>query len=241
MMKHTICMGGGGFSMEPENLAMDQYILEQGRNPRPKICFLPTASGDAKSYINRFYEAFKNLNCEPTHLSLFDAPTANLESYLLEQDIIYVGGGNTRNMLVLWREWGLDEILRKAWAQGVVLAGVSAGAICWFEEGLSDSVPGKLLPLECLGYLPGSCSPHYDHETDRRPAFHRLVGDQKLKPGYGIDAGAALHSINSDIHRVVSTRPGATAYFVDIVNGKVHEEPLKYYVLKPIPAEASDS
>jgi len=227
--------------MEPENLAMDQYVLEQSSDPHPKICFLPTASGDAQSYIDRFYEAFKNLTCDPTHLSLFDAPTANLEAYLLEQDIIYVGGGNTRNMLVLWREWGLDEILHKAWDQGIVLAGVSAGAICWFEEGLTDSIPGKLVPLDCLGYLPGSCCPHYDNEPDRRPIFQRMVADNKLKPGYGIDEGAALHSINEDIFRVVSTRPGVTAYFVEHTNGQIREEPLKYYVLKPIPGEPSDS
>lgn len=241
MMKHIICMGGGGFSMEPENLAMDHYVLEQSRSPHPKICFLPTASGDAQSYVERFYATFKPLDCEPSHLSLFDVHTSNLDKYLLEQDIIYVGGGNTRNMLVLWREWGLDEILHAAWEQGVVLAGVSAGAICWFEQGLTDSVPGKLLPLECLGYLPGSCSPHYDNEADRRPIFKQLIATGHLKPGYGIDDGAALHSINGDIHRVVSTRPGATAHFVEANNGQVREEPLKYYVLKTIPAKESTS
>ena len=146
-----IAMGGGGFSMEPENLSLDRYVLSATGQPKPKACFLPTASGDAQSYIDRFNDSFSSLPCTPTHLSLFKPPTTDLRSFVLEHNVIYVGGGNTRNLLVLWREWGLDEILREAWRLGVVLAGLSAGSLCWFEEGVSDSVKaGELHPISCL-------------------------------------------------------------------------------------------
>lgn len=131
-MKQIIALGGGGFSMEPENPLLDLYVLKQSGKHNPKICFIPTASGDADNYIARFYEFFGKQNCKPSHLSLFKPQTRDLESYLIEKDIIYVGGGNTRNLLALWREWGLDLIMMKAWEQGTVLAGISAGSICSF-------------------------------------------------------------------------------------------------------------
>ncbi|HET7628220.1 MAG TPA: Type 1 glutamine amidotransferase-like domain-containing protein, partial [Bacillales bacterium] len=138
-MKQIIAMGGGGFSMEPDNLLLDEYIVAQARNERPKVCFVPTASGDAAGYIDKFYKAFSSLACKPSHLSLFKPPVKDLQSFLLDKDVVYVGGGNTNNLLLLWRAWGLDVSLRKAWEQGVVLAGLSAGSICWFEEGVTDS------------------------------------------------------------------------------------------------------
>jgi peptidase E len=226
-MKQIIAMGGGGFSMEPDNLALDRYILEQTNKPSPSVCFLPTASGDADGYIVKFYSAFAKLDCRPLHLSLFRSPTADLESFVLEQDIIYVGGGNTRSMLALWREWRLDEILRQAWHQGIILAGLSAGAICWFEQGLTDSVPGRLETLDCLGFLPGSCCPHYDGEKERRPAYHRLLLHGKILPGFGIDDGAALHFTNRESKQVVTSRLGAKAYFVDTISAEVKEQPLE--------------
>ena len=125
-----VAMGGGGFSMEPDNLALDRYVLGLVDRPRPRICFLPTASGDARGYVENFYAAFSSLPCEPSHLSPLDPSTADLRSFLLARDVIYVGGGSTRNLLVLWCEWGVDRILREAWRAGVILAGVSAGAIC---------------------------------------------------------------------------------------------------------------
>src|SRR5262245_2380311 len=174
-MKQIIAMGGGGFSMEPDNLALDRYVLEQTRKPRPRVCFVPTASGDSLDYINRFYASFQTLDCEPSYLAVFSGPTGSWRDYILEQDVIYVGGGTTRNLLAVWREWGLDEILREAWARGIVLTGISAGSICWFEDGITHSIPGSLTPLRCLGFLKGSNCPHYDGEADRRPAFHRLL------------------------------------------------------------------
>ncbi len=213
-MKQIIAMGGGGFSMEPDNLLLDQYILEQSPAKKPKICFLPTASGDAESYISRFYDAFKQLECEPSHLSLFKPQTRDLEGFLLSQDIIYVGGGNTINMLVLWKEWGVDRILRTAWEQGIVLAGLSAGSICWFEEGVTDSFGDELEPMEALGFLHGSHCPHYDGEENRRPAFGNLIAEGRMRPGYAADDGAALHFIGTDLVKSVSSRPDAKVYYV---------------------------
>ncbi|RUR78715.1 Type 1 glutamine amidotransferase-like domain-containing protein [Chlorogloeopsis fritschii PCC 9212] len=175
--QQIIAMGGGGFSMEPENPLLDMYILRQSQKERPKVCFIPTASGDSDRYIVRFYSAFVKLSCAPSHLSLFQPPTADLRSFVLEQDIIYVGGGNTKNLITLWKEWGLDNILREARESGVILSGLSAGSICWFEEGVTDSIPGQLTKLKCLGFLKGSNCPHYDGEPERKPSYHRLLSE----------------------------------------------------------------
>lgn len=225
-MKQIIALGGGGFSMEPDNPLLDLYILEQSPKETPKICFIPTASGDADSYIARFYDFFEQQNCEPTHLSLFKPPTQALEEFVLSQDILYVGGGNTKNLLALWREWGLDRIIEKAWNQGVVLAGISAGSICWFEQGVTDSYGDELHPLACLGFLPGSNCPHYDGETHRRPTFQRLLKEGQIKPGLAADDGVALHFIEQDLHSVVSSRPHAKAYRVG--EGYEHELEIRF-------------
>lgn len=199
--------------MEPGNLLLDQYLLEQSVQSEPKICFLPTASGDSENYIERFYQAFQTLQCKPSHLSLFKPPSLPIRSFVMDKDIMYVGGGNTRNMLVLWKEWGLDRILREAWENGIILAGLSAGAICWFEEGVTDST-GELTGLKALGFLPGSFCPHYDGEKNRRPAYHRLISEKKLQDGYAADDGAALHYRGDQLFRTVSSRANAGAYRV---------------------------
>jgi dipeptidase E len=222
-----IALGGGGFLME-ENPALDEYVLAQARAPRPAVAFVPTASGDDDSSVGRFYTAFSRFSCRPSHLRLFHR-TPDLREYLLAQDVIYVGGGNTKSMLGVWREWGLPELLREAWAAGVVLAGVSAGAICWFEQGLTDSYAGALRPLQALGFLAGSCCPHYDGEAERRPTYHDLVRTGELLPGLAIDDGAAVHFVDGEIHRVVASRRGVTAYRVRASHGpagSAHEEPL---------------
>jgi peptidase E len=214
--------------MEPDNLLLDQFVLSRTGVPRPRVCFVGTASGDAQSFLDRFYAAFATLACIPSHLSLFKPPTADLLSYVMEHDAIYVGGGNTRALLALWREWGLDAILREAWLAGVVMAGISAGSICWFEQGLSDSViPGDLAPLNCLGFLPGSNCPHYDGEVERRPVYQRSIREGQLKPGYAADDGAALHFVGSELESVVSSRPLAKAYLVRCENGVVLETALE--------------
>ncbi len=177
-------------------------------------------------------QLFSRTNCIPSDLSLYKPPTTDLRSFVLEKDVIYVGGGNTRNLLVLWREWGLDTILREAWMAGVVMAGISAGSICWFKQGLSDSVvPGDLAPLNCLGFLPGSNCPHYDGEPFRRPAFHRFIESGELVGGYAADDGAALHFVGKKLKSVVSSRLGARVYSARLMKGQVKEVPLETFWL----------
>jgi dipeptidase E len=227
-MKQIIAMGGGGFSMEPENKKLDHYILAQSKTEKPNICFIPTASGDSEGYIERFYKAFKTEKCVPEHLSLF-SPPQNLEEFVKKQDIFYVGGGNTKNLLALWREWGLDTLLKKAYEDGKILAGLSAGSLCWFEEGVTDSF-GPLRGLQCLGFIQGSHCPHYDGEEERRPAYHNLI-IKGLKDGYAADDGAALHFINGKLHRAVSSREKAKAYFVHLENERIKETMLETHFL----------
>ncbi|QSO52500.1 peptidase E [Alicyclobacillus curvatus] len=225
--RQIIAMGGGGFSMEPDNHLLDLYVLKQTNNTRPKVCFLPTASGDADSYVAKFRNAFEQYSCHPSHLSLFRLPTTDLESYILEQDVIYVGGGNTKSMLALWREWGLDVILRKAWEQGVILAGVSAGSICWFEEGLTDSYGDELKPVKCLGLLNGSNCPHYDGEPQRRPAYQKYILSGKIQAGYAADDGVALHFVGTQFEKAVSSRLNSKAYYVRAISGEQLEQEIE--------------
>ena len=186
-------------------------MIQATGTANPKVAFLPTASGEPDSYIATFYPVFLKLGCHPSHLTFFKR-TPELRAYLLAQNMIYVGGGNTKSMLAIWREWGVVEILRLAWESGVVLAGVSAGAICWFQQGVTDSWAGNLRPIDGLGLLPGSCCPHYDGEPNRRPTYNRLVAAGEISAGFGIDDGAALHFIDGKLRRVVGSRPGARVW-----------------------------
>jgi dipeptidase E len=226
MTKNIVAIGGGGLQMEPDQLLLEKYMLELSGKPRPSVCFLPNATADALTYTLTFYTAMAELECRPSHLNLFAPPTADLESYLLEKDVIYVGGGNTKTMLATWREWHLDKILRQAWEAGLVLGGVSAGAICWFEQGLTDSIPGPYTALPCLGFLAGSCSPHYDSETERRPTYHRRILSGEMRPGIAIEDGVAVHYVDHEMQRVVSSRPIARAWTVFDADGKIEERPL---------------
>ncbi|WP_106769846.1 Type 1 glutamine amidotransferase-like domain-containing protein [Paenibacillus faecalis] len=222
-MKQIIAMGGGGFSMEPDNLLLDEYVLAQSSKKSPKVCFIPTASGDQDNYVERFYKAFNTLSCTPSHLSLFKPNFKDLESYIFEHDIIYVGGGNTRNMLVLWREWGLDQVLKSAYQQGVILTGLSAGSICWFEEGVTDPVNASLYKLQGLGLLKGSHCPHFDGES----SYYELIRNGSVQAGYAADDGAAIHFIDGQMFRVVSSRPNAKAYYLKSEEDTVIEEMLE--------------
>ncbi len=221
-----IAMGGGGFSMEPENPLLDQYVIDCSGKTHPAVCFLPTAAAENPQYSVNFYQAFSRLGCRCGHLSLFVQPQRDLETWLRQFDIIYVGGGNTRCMLALWREWGLDGILRNLWQDGVMMAGISAGAICWFEQGVTDSVPGELTGMDCMGFLPGSCCPHYDSEEKRRPDFHRLVETGSVKPGYALDDGAAARFVNGQLVEIVTSRPNAQACYLEKTGGSVTERGL---------------
>jgi dipeptidase E len=234
MMQQIIAFGGGGFSMEPENPAIDQYIVRQTGKPHPRVCFLPTASGDPEPYILHFYQAFLKLDCRPSVFSVFRPPTADLAGFLLEKDVLYVGGGSTRAMLALWREFGLPEILQQALQEGIILTGLSAGANCWFEACSTDSLPGKPQVLSCLGFLRGSFCPHYDSESERRPSYHEMIRSGQLMNGYATDDGAALHFINGELHTVVTSRPQAYAYRVDRKDDGVQEASISAQLLPSV-------
>lgn len=223
--KQIIAIGGGGFYRDPENLALERYIVQQAGAPDARVAFVPTASAEPDSYLVSFYTAFLKLGCRPLHLSFFKR-TPDLRDFLLSQHVIFIGGGNTKSMLAVWREWGMPDILREAWKSGIVLTGVSAGAICWFEQGVTDSWAGELRPLDCLGFLPGSCCPHYDGEANRRPSYHRMLSNGEIAAGVAIEDWTAVHYIGTEIHRVIAAKPGARAYSLRAVYGSVQEVPL---------------
>jgi dipeptidase E len=214
--RRIVAMGGGGFSMEPDNPMLDEFVLSLARSSRPRVCFLPTASGDADSDTMSFYRAFAARECRPGDLRLFDRSVLDLESFILAQDVIYVGGGNTANLLAVWRTHGIDRVLRRAWEEGVVLCGLSAGMNCWFTQSLTDSFGvSRLVPLyDGLGLLPGSSCPHYDGEAQRRPTFHRLISAGELTDGWAADDGAALVFEGETLSEVVASRPEAAGYRV---------------------------
>lgn len=204
---------GGGFSHDSDPL-LDDFVLAASGRARPRICFLPTASGDAPGYVERFHTAFGGRDCEPSHLELFHRTVGDLRAFVLAQDIVYVGGGNTANMLAVWRAHGLDSVLREAWASGVLLCGISAGACCWFESAFSDSF-GPPAPLaDGLGLLPGSLCPHYDSEPGRRPGYLAAVGGGALPGGWAVDDGAAALFAGGRPVEVVTRKPGATLHRV---------------------------
>jgi peptidase E len=220
-------MGGGGFSMEPRNPRLDKWLLSLARRRKPRVLFVPTASGDAGDYIDRFHRAFGRLPCTPAHLALFNRTVMDLRKLLTSQDLIYVGGGNTANMLAVWRLHGVDQALREAWHGGGVLCGVSAGALCWFEAGVTDSFGRELQPLtNGLGLLPGSFCPHYNGEPARRPAFQRLVRQGRLPSGFAADDSVALLFEGSHVSDVVRSRPRIQAYEVFADHGRAVERPV---------------
>jgi peptidase E len=233
-----VAMGGGGFSMEPRNRRLDDYVLGRCASRRPKVCFLGTASGDSDRYAQRFLRAFPARRAQASVLSLFRRDGTDPAKHLLAQDVIYVGGGNTANMLAVWRLHGVDRALRAAWRAGVVLTGVSAGALCWFEGGTTDSF-GGLKPLhDGLGFLPGSFSPHYDGEPGRRPAYHAAVAaglPTGLAAGLACDDGAAVHFVGLRLVAAVASRPGASAYRVERRGRSVVETVLPTRLLPAAP------
>jgi peptidase E len=233
--KQIIPIGGGGFYRDAENLELEKYLLRQCGAANPRVAFVPTASGEPDHYVASFYTTFLKLGCQPSVLTFFKR-TPDLRAFLLSQDVIYVGGGNTKSLLAVWRDWGVIELLREAWESGVVLTGVSAGAICWFEQGLTDSFSDGLQPLTCLGFLPGSCCPHFDGEAQRRPSYHKLLGAGEIAAGVAIEDWTGVHYIGSEIHRVVASKRGARAYSMRSAHGSVQEVPLAVEFLAAEPA-----
>jgi peptidase E len=226
-------MGGGGFTMEPGNPALDDYVRSLAPAREPRICLLPTAGGDSEQQIRAFHAAFDDRLCEATHISLFRLGTqpVPLREHLLAQDVVYVGGGSLVNLLALWRAHGLDEILREAWQAGIVLAGLSAGSMCWFEWGITKSV-GRPATARGLGFLPGSNSVHYDGEPDRRPVYRDAVATGAVPAGWGVDDGAGLLFRGTRLAEVVAARPGARAHRVHAVGGDAVEEVIEPRLLK---------
>jgi dipeptidase E len=227
-----VALGGGGFSMEPKNPLMDDHVLALTGVERPRICFLPTASGDADHYVVRFYRRFGGARAEPSHVSLFRRDTTagavegDIEQHLLQQDVIYVGGGSLKSLLGAWRAHGLDRTLERAWRQGVLLCGLSAGSLCWFSDAVT-AFHGPSERVKGLGLLPFSNCVHYDGEPERREAFRAMVAGG-LPAGYGVDDGAALIFRGPELEEVVTSKPDATAYHVRRdASGAVDEQRLE--------------
>jgi peptidase E len=217
--------GGGSFFVDP-SAPIEKLLLELSGAAHPRLCYVPTAGADSDYGIVRFYEVFAR-HARVTHLPLFRRQ-GEVREMLLAQDAIWVGGGNTLNMLAIWRLHGVDGALREAWERGVVLGGISAGSICWFESGVTDSYGPELKPLTgCLGFLAGSNCPHYDGEEQRRPDYTRLVAAGELPPGYACDDAAALLFRGTELAEVVATRKGACAYRVEREGDRAVEVPLE--------------
>ena len=225
-----ILIAGGGF-----NTPFIRYMAQLTGKARPKLLFLPTASADSPQGIIAWYRNCAPLNVEASHQISFIASTQQAKGWdevLLSVDGIVCSGGNTLNQQVIWKAHGIDAILRHAWDRGIVLGGASAGSLCWFEEGTTDSRPKELSTVQCLGFLKGSHCPHYDAEAGRRPLYHKLVGSGQMKPGYACDNDAGIYFEDNTVKRVVATRADADVFHVSLVDGKVVE--------KKLPAERID-
>ena len=227
-----VAFGGGGFSTEWGNTLLDEYVLSLTGVERPRVCFLPTASGDADHYVVRFYRAFPASRCEPSHISLFRRETGVGDplAHLMAQDLVYVGGGSLVSLLGTWRAHGIDHALRAAWQAGVVMCGGSAGSLCWFSHAVSGFHEGPSRMIEAMGLLPWSNAVHYDDEPGRREAFRKAVAGG-IPAGYGAGDAAGLHFLGTELERVVSSRPGARAFHVSRdARGGVRERklPVRY-------------
>ena len=225
--RHIVAMGGGGLRRDPGDTAMRQYLLDLSGRSRPKVCFVGTASGDDDAYAAQVAAAFDGMACDVTALTVLTPMTAPPDKVLAEQDVIYVGGGNAFYMLVLWRSYGLDRHLRQAWERGAVVCGVSAGSMCWFQQGIRAVSDSEFQPLSpFLGLLPGSSCPHYNSQPARRQAYLQMVADGRLADGYAIGDGSALHFTGTTLAETITFRPGSAAYRVERQNGQAIEERL---------------
>jgi dipeptidase E len=214
--RRIVAMGGGGFSSRERDPELDRYVLDVSGADNPRICLLPTASGDPEEQIARFYRAYHDLPCEPSHVSLFRLGTEpiDLRTRMLAQDVIYVGGGSLLNLLAIWNAHGLDSVLREAWERGVVLCGISAGSMCWFRGGITKS-HGEPRAARGLGFLPFANSVHWHSEPERRPVFREAVRAGDLPPGYGVDDGVGLLIGGTELVEAVSARSDAGAWSVE--------------------------
>lgn len=220
-----ILIAGGGYGT-----AFIRYMAQLTGKPRPKLLYLPTASADRPDGVIAWFRNCAPLNVEPSVQESFIASTRQTRGWdevLLSVDGIVASGGNTLNQQAIWKAQGIDVVLREAWDRGIVLGGASAGSLCWFEEGTTDSRPKDLTVVNCLGFLKGSHSPHYDAEPGRRPLYQKLIGSGQMKPGYACDNDAGIYFEDNEVKRVVHTRATAKVYYVSVANGKVVEKVLE--------------
>jgi peptidase E len=236
---HIVAIGGGTFipndrfGLTPSPLV--RYALDLTGQDRPRVCLVATALGDSAERLGQAYAAFSGLDVETSHLALFPMPNVeDVRGHLLSQDLVYVFGGSVANLLALWRLHGLDDAFHAAWQHGVVLAGQSAGALCWHVGGNTDSYGPRLRPLtDGLGFLPYSCGVHYDSDDQRGPLLRRLIGEKRLPPGYAADEGVALHYVGTEFVQAVSYRPEGKAYWVEPDgSGEAKETPIEPRRLK---------
>ena len=221
--KNIVAIGGGGFGRSLGSLEIEKYIISLVDKKRPKICFIPTASGDSSLYKLNFYRAFSKLDCITTHIDFFSR-TENLEEKVLSQDIIYVGGGNTKSMLAVWKEWNLDNILLDAYEKGIVMSGVSAGAICWFEKGITDSFAKELNIINCLGIVSGIACPHFDEEKEREPYVNDLIQRQFIESCICIEGNCALHIKNDSEYYSIDFGKGKKCFRLSKENNNLKKE-----------------
>ena len=226
-----VATGGGGFQMPPDDGRLDAFLLslarERSTRDRPRVALIPTAAADDDWVVARFYSAYAR-DAEPSHLALFTRTVEDVESYLLDQDLVFIAGGNTVNMLAIWRRHGVDQALLAALDAGVLMTGMSAGGTCWFEAFTTDSFGPTLRPVrDGLGVLEGSFVPHYHGEGQRRPLFLRLIADGTLPPGYAVDDGAALVFRDGVLAEVVTTSPERGAWQVELIDGEARERRLE--------------
>jgi dipeptidase E len=222
MATRKILIAGGNYN-EP----FIRYMAQLTGKKRPKLLYLPTASADRADVTISWFRSCASLDVEPSVQESFIASTRQSKGWdevLLSVDGIVASGGNTLNQQAIWKAQGIDVILREAWDRGIVLGGASAGSLCWFEEGTTDSRPKELSIVKCLGFLKGSHSPHYDREAGRRPLYQKLIGSGEMKPGYACDNDAGIYFEDNEVKRVVHTRPEAKVYYVSVVGGRVTEK-----------------
>ena len=224
MKKQIIAIGGGGFGRTPGEGLIEKYILDQSEKDVPNICFIPTATGDNEAYKVNYYSTFSKLDCSPSHLDFFKR-TPDLKELILKQDVIFVGGGNTKSMLAVWKDWGLDLLLKEAYEKGVIMSGVSAGAICWFDKGITDSWAEDLKVMDCLGFIEGACCPHYDEEPQRKPSLNKFITEKVLKSCYAVDGGCALHIEDEKEFKSVVFSENKNSFLVEMKDNKVAEKP----------------
>ena len=225
-MKQIIAIGGGGFGREIKDLKIEKYIVNQSANKSPSICFIPTATGDDTTYIENFYKTFDSLGCKTSHLDFFKR-TIKIKEHIDNQDIIFVGGGNTKSMLAVWKDWGLDNILKNAYENGTIMSGVSAGAICWFEKGITDSWKDHQSILPCLSFVKGVCCPHYDEEPERIPYVKQILQEKKINKCIAIEGFCALHLINDDPKYLINFGKENKCYEVTHKNSKIIHNQIK--------------